>query len=145
MRSYQLSGQFTVDLPPEQAFRLFTARGEMDWVDGWEPRFPVSTEDDAVPGTVFETDAHGHRTTWIVVESRPPHRISYAQVRHGDRAGTVTVTLEERHGASAVTVAYHLTPLTEAAGPELDRFAAGYPEFLAAWPTAIATRMDRRL
>ncbi|MGH8880291.1 MAG: SRPBCC family protein [Stackebrandtia sp.] len=145
MCSYQLSGQFTVNLPPAKAFRLFTARGEMDWVDGWQPRFPVSTEDDTVPGTVFETDAHGHRTTWIVVESRPPHRIRYAQVRHGERAGTVTVTLEERDGATEVTVTYHLTPLTDAAGPELEHFAAGYPAFLAGWPEAIATRMDGRL
>ena len=145
MRSYELSGQFTLDLPPAEAFRLFTARGEADWVRGWEPRFPVPTEDDTVPGTVFETDAHGVRTTWIVVASEPPRLIRYAQVRTGERAGTVTVTLEERDGGSTVTVTYQLTPLTEAAGSDLDHFAAGYPEFLAGWPEAIATRMEPRV
>jgi len=144
VRSYRLSGRFTVNLPPYKAFRLFTPRGEVDWAAGWEPRFPVPTDDDTVPGTVFETDAHGRRTVWVVVESRPPHRIRYAQVRPGERAGTVTVTLDELDGASSVTVTYHLTPLTEAAGPELDHFAAGYSAFLAGWPEAIATRMAPR-
>lgn len=142
MRSHRLSGQFTLDLPPAEAFRLFTARGERDWVAGWEPIFPVPTEDDAAVGTVFETDAHGHRTVWMVVDSQPPHRIRYAQVRLGERAGTVSVSLDEAGGGSLVTVTYELTPLTEAAGPAVDHFAADYPAFLAGWPAAIATRMD---
>ena len=142
MKPYRLTGRFTLDLPPEQAFRLFTARGEQDWVDGWEPRFPVPTEDDSMPGTVFETEAHGHRTIWIVVDALRPYRIRYAQLRPGERAGTVDVTLEEVDGGSAVTVTYQLTPLRDAAAPDLDHFAAGYPAFLAGWPAAIATRMN---
>lgn len=30
-------GTFELDLPPDQAFGLFTARGEQDWADGWAP------------------------------------------------------------------------------------------------------------
>ncbi|MBG0829921.1 hypothetical protein HS041_19320 [Planomonospora sp. ID67723] len=61
----KLTGTLTVPLPPEEAFHLFTARGEERWVEGWRPRFPVPVEDDTAPGTVFETGAHeagtGHR------------------------------------------------------------------------------------
>ena len=33
----RLTGRLHVALPPERAFRLFTARGEEDWVEGWRP------------------------------------------------------------------------------------------------------------
>lgn len=135
--TYHLTGQFTVNLPPAKAFRLFTPRGEQDWAAGWHPRFPVPTDDDTIPGTVFQT----HETTWVVIDSREPTRISYAQLRPGDRAGTVTVTLDELDGASTVHVTYRLTPLTEAAKPELEKFAGDYPSFLASWQEAITTRM----
>lgn len=144
MNSYRLTGAFTLNLVPEKAFHLFTPRGERAWAAGWEPLFPVPTEDDSAPGTVFETNAHGVRTTWVVVDSVPPGRIRYAQLRPDERAGTVEVELAERDGGTEVTVTYHLTPLTDAAAPELEHFAAGYPAFLAGWPAAIATQMDSR-
>ena len=144
MKSHRLTGRFALNLLPDKAFELFTPRGERGWAAGWEPSFPVPTEDDGAPGTVFETDAHGHRTVWVVVEAVRPHRIRYAQMRAGERAGTVGVTIEDHAGGSEVTVTYDLTPLTEAAASRLDRFAAGFPAFLAGWPAAIATQMDAR-
>ena len=41
-----LTGTLRVPLPADEAFRLFTARGERDWVDGWEPHFPDPVDDD---------------------------------------------------------------------------------------------------
>jgi len=142
VRSYRLTGSFTLNLVPDKAFDLFTARGEVAWAAGWKPLFPVPTEDDSAPGTVFETNAHGVGTIWVVVESARPHRIRYAQLRPGERAGTVDVALASHADGSEVTVTYHLTPLTDAAAPELDHFAAGYLAYLAGWPAAIATQMD---
>ncbi|GAA3446167.1 SRPBCC family protein [Planomonospora venezuelensis] len=136
----RLTGTLTVPLPPEEALSLFTARGEERWADGWRPRFPVPTEDDTEPGTVFETGAHGEATVWVVLGRRSGRSISYARVTPGSRAGTVTVTLEpagERGEASEVTVTYDLTPLTGEASRELEEFAAGYPAFLASWKAAI--------
>jgi hypothetical protein len=133
----RLTGTLTVPLPPDQAFRLFTARGERDWVDGWEPRFPVPTQDDTRPGTVFETSGHGHTTIWLVIDRRPGRRIGYAQATPGSRAGTVTVELTPAGDHSEVAVTYDLTPLTDAAARDLQTFAQGYPAFLASWQTAI--------
>ena len=76
-----LTGRLQVALPPAEAFRLFTPRGEVDWAPGWQPQFPGPVGDDAAPGTVFETDAHGHRTVWVVTSSQRGRHISYAGTR----------------------------------------------------------------
>ena len=137
-----LTGTLTVDLPPSQAFRLFTPRGEEDWVAGWRPRFPAPADDDSAPGTVFETDAHGRTTTWVVVDRTPGHRIRYARVVPGDTAGTVTVELADAGGHSDVTVTYDLTALSASAIEPLRGFAARYPDMLRHWADAIAASLD---
>jgi Polyketide cyclase / dehydrase and lipid transport len=133
-----LTGRIRVGLPPAAAFRLFTARGEQDWADGWEPHFPAAAPDDTEPGTVFETTDHGQRTTWVVTEREPGRRIGYARVTPGDRAGTVTVALAARGDGSEAEVTYRLTALSERADAELGAFAAGYADFLASWESDIA-------
>lgn len=137
----RLTGHITVDLPPGEAFRLFTPRGEQDWAHDWQPRFPVPVQDDAEPGTVFETHAHGRHTIWLVTSREPGRRISYARVTPGDQAGTVTVTVSpsgRRGDVSEVDVTYQLTALTPAAAGELREFAGRYPAYLRSWQEAIA-------
>lgn len=133
----RLTGRITVELPPGEAFRLFTARGEQDWAHGWHPRFPAPVVDDAEPGTVFETDAHGQHTIWLVTDCEPGKRISYARLTPGHQAGSVTVILSPSNGHSEVEVSYDLTALIPAAAPELAEFADGYPAYLQSWQAAI--------
>ncbi|MEV0346910.1 SRPBCC family protein [Nonomuraea sp. NPDC050680] len=138
---FRLSGEVAVAMPPAEAFRLFTPRGEEEWVPGWRPGFPVATDDDSEPGTVFETDAHGERTTWVVLGREKGRRISYARVTPGSRAGTVSVAVGEGDGGgSAVRVTYELTALSPEGERELREFADGYPAFLASWERDIADR-----
>ena len=92
----RLAGSFELDIPPERAFALFTPLGERAWALGWEPRFPSPVHDDSAPGTVFQTDAHGRKATWIVVERTAARRISYARVIDGQDAGTVSIRTELR-------------------------------------------------
>ena len=134
----RLTGRIQVALPPAQAFRLFTPRGEQDWVHGWHPRFPARAPDDTEPGTVFETSAHGQHIIWIVTDRQPGARISYARVTPGDRAGTVTVAIRPDGPHSEVEVTYQLTALTEPADRELREFADGYPAYLQSWQDAIS-------
>ena len=94
----RLSARIHVALSPDDAFQLFTPRGEREWAHGWEPRFPAPTSDDSEPGTVFETDTHGRRATWLVTERICGKRIAYAQVIPGERAGRITVTLDATEG-----------------------------------------------
>ena len=132
-----LTGRIQVALPPAEAFRLFTPRGEQDWAHGWHPRFPAPAADDTEPGTVFETSAHGQHTVWLVTERRPSQRISYARVTPGDQAGTVTVTISAAGHHSDVDVTYRMTALTGPAVHKLGEFADAYPAHLQSWQDAI--------
>jgi hypothetical protein len=164
----RLTGRIQVALPPGEAFRLFTPRGERDWAHGWDPRFPAPATDDTEPGTVFETSAHGHHTIWLVTGREAGKRISYARVTPGDQAGTVTVTVSPAGVSvagvsvagvsvagvsvagvsvagvsptgqrSEVEVTYELTALTSLADHKLAEFADGYPAYLRSWEDAIA-------
>jgi hypothetical protein len=140
----RLTDRIQVALPPDEAFHLFTPRGEREWAQGWDPTFPAPTPDDSEPGTVFETDAHGHRGTWLVTHRVKGRRISYAQVIPGDRAGSITVTLEPTDGGSDVEVVYELTPLSKTGAHHLKQFADGYGEYLRSWQDAIAACLHER-
>jgi len=137
----RLTGRIRVALPPGEAFRLFTPRGEQDWAHGWHPRFPAPAPDDTEPGTVFETSAHGQHTVWLVTDRQPGKRISYARVTPGDLAGTVTVTISAAGHHSEVEVTYQLTALTGPASRTLREFADGYPAYLESWQDAITARI----
>ncbi len=134
----RLTGRIEVALPPGEAFRLFTARGERDWAHGWDPRFPSPAVDDTEPGTVFETSAHGQQTIWLVTSREAGKCISYARVTPGDQAGTVSVTISPAGQRSEVEVTYELTALTGLADHKLAEFADGYPAYLRSWEDAIA-------
>lgn len=140
----RLTGRLVVALPPDHAFGLFTPRGEQDWVPQWTPRFPAQVVDDTAPGTVFETCAHGQTTTWVVLDRLSGRHIRYARVTPQVDAGTVTVTLDDAGGRSAVSVTYELTALTDAATAHLHAFAARYPAFLQSWEEAIAASLAQR-
>jgi hypothetical protein len=137
IRRHRLAGRLTVALAPEQAFCLFTPRGEQDWVAGWKPHFPAPASDDTAPGTIFETRAHGRTTTWVVVDRTRGRHIRYARVIPGHNAGTVA------DGHSDVTVTYELTALTDGAAQQLNEFSADYPAFLLSWQDAIAASLCR--
>jgi hypothetical protein len=140
----RLSDRIHVALPVEEAFDLFTPRGEREWAHGWDPTFPEPTSDDSAPGTVFETDAHGRRGTWLVTNRVRGRRIAYAQVIPGERAGTITVTLAPAEGGSEVEVLYELTPLSAAGAQQLEQFADRYCDYLRSWQDAIAACLEKR-
>jgi len=123
----RLTGRIRVPLPPAEAFRLFTPRGEQDWAHGWHPRFPAPAPDDTEPGTVFETSAHGQHTIWLVTDRQPGKRISYARVSPDDQAGSVSVVISADGHHSEVEVTYQLTALTSLADHKLSAFAEHYP------------------
>lgn len=140
----RLSDRIHVALPAEEAFQLFTPRGEREWAPGWDPTFPAPSSDDSEPGTVFETEAHGQRGTWLVTDRIWGRHIAYAQVIPGQRAGRITVTLDATDRGSEVEVVYELTALSEAGAHHLQQFAEGYAEYLQSWQDAIAACLEKR-
>lgn len=128
------SGTFDLDAPPEKAFHLFTAPGEMLWAPGWDP--VILSGDGTEEGTVFVT-SHGHETTiWVVVDfDLNAYRARYARITPASRAGTVGVRLHANDsGGSTVTVKYELTALSESGNQNLTHFDAGaYAKMLNEW------------
>lgn len=129
-------------LPVPEAFRLFTARGERDWVEGWEPVFPTPVADDAVVGTVFLTDHGGQPVTWIVVDRDGDRGIRYARVAAGRDAGTVEVRLAPAGSQTRVEVTYVVTALEPAGGEWLREFEAAYPDMMRSWEAAIGKSLS---
>ena len=138
-----LAGRLRVPLPLGDAFRLFTALGERDWVAGWDPYFPQRVEDDAAVGTVFHTDSHGEHITWIVIDRDGDRRIRYARVAAGRDAGTVEVRLTPAGDHTDVTVIYELTALPPDGEQWLTDFTAHYPDMMRSWETAIDESLRR--
>ena len=128
----------SVPLPPDRALPLFTARGEREWVPGWQPEFPdgepEQIEDE---GTVFVT-AHGGTATYWVVVARAHDGVRYARTTPGRSAGTVEVKLEATTAGSAAQVTYDLTALTPEGEHALEHFAANFDEEIAGWEELIA-------
>ena len=59
------------------------------------------------------TRAHGHETTWIVIDYRPERGVaSYARIVGDLEMGLVDVSCAATRGGSDVTVTYTLTPLS---------------------------------
>jgi hypothetical protein len=134
----RLEGDVPVARPPADAFALFTPSGETAWADGWSPVFPLPAHDETEPGTVFETDHDGHRTTWIVVQCTPGETITYARISPTERAGLVDVACRRApDGTTVARVRYDLTALSADAERSLDEFAARFAAFLDHWRLAI--------
>lgn len=139
----RLDDSFELPIGRTDAFRLFTARGEREWADGWDPEFFGTVDDDAEVGTVFRTGTPPLQTTWIVVDSEPGERIRYARVDSRGGAGTVAVALDDTSDGCRVTVAYDLTSTTPAAAAQLAEFAHGYSAYIASWRVEILDRVVR--
>ncbi|GHS87424.1 hypothetical protein AGMMS50218_09260 [Actinomycetota bacterium] len=139
-----LVDSFELGIPPQDAFGLFTARGERAWAPGWDPQFPADTPDDGLVGTVFVTEGDAGRSTWVVVDSERGSRIRYARVAGARTAGTVDVRLAATRAGTQVTVGYDLTSLELAADADLDDFAAGYGAYVASWRDAIEVHLAAR-
>jgi hypothetical protein len=118
----QQRGTFHLDLPPETAFKLFTAAGERLWVPGWSPTIlgPLPQ----APGLVFTTGEGAEHTIWAVIDSdRESGLVRYSRVTPGSRAGIVTVTVTKTAVGAQIDVAYDLTALRPEGETALQAYA----------------------
>lgn len=136
-------GDFRLDLPADQAFKLFTAAGERLWVPGWSPRIlgPLPQG----PGLVFVTGDGDERTIWTVLESDPVKgRVRYSRVTPASRAGTVTVQISAAGKGCQVEVAYDLTALDADGTAALEAYAPDrFAQMLDHWRALIEAMMAK--
>ena len=134
-------GCFQIDLPPTEAFKLFTAMGERLWVPGWSPRLlgPIPQQ----PGLVFLTGTGPDFTIWTVIESDPmAGRVCYSRVTPGSRAGIVNVEVTGVDAGSNVEVAYDLTALTADGEASLQAYSSSnFAHMLDSWKRLVAAML----
>jgi hypothetical protein len=137
---------FLLDAPPGRVFPLFTALGEKEWAQGWDPELLSGRVE---RGSVFRTTHGGRETTWIVVEYRPAAgRVSYARLAHGSNMGLVDVRCTAAAtGGTEVSVRYTLTGLN----PQGDAFvtdfldSSHYSRMIEEWRAALERALAARV
>lgn len=126
-------GSFLLDLPPEEAIKLFTAEGERLWVPDWEPEIlgPLPQ----VEGLVFLTGKGPQQTIWTVLESNSAAgRMRYSRVTPNSKAGIVAVHVTSVGQGSNVDVSYDLTSLNDRDEQSLDAFSpSGFASMMEEW------------
>ena len=129
---------FHLDAPVARVFPLFTALGEKQWAQGWEPELLSGSEE---RGSVFRT-LHGDREAiWIVVDYRPAQgRVSYARLVQGSNMGLVDVQCSAVSGGTEVTVRYTLTGVNSQGQAFVTEFLdpGHYSRMIEEWRTAIS-------
>ena len=133
------NGSFELDMTPEAALPLFTAKGEKLWISAWDP--VVLNGDGYEKGTVFVTNNHGHTTYWLVTDyDTDAKHAQYVRVTPDVDTGTVDVTLmPNSKGGSIVHVAYQLTALSATGNKHLQTSfsKSDYGQMMEHWRTMI--------
>ena len=116
--------QFVASAPMERVAPLFGAARERDWEHGWNPVFlwPETTTDRE--GMVF-TVAHGHtESVWVNTQYDVERgRFQYVYVIPDTLATVITLSLQPRGQATAVTVRYDRTALNAEASSRVQAMA----------------------
>lgn len=139
------TGTFELDIEPDDAFVLFTARGEELWVPGRTPF--ILNGDGYEEGTVWITCGDGHTAYWYVaVYDTAARHAQYVRVTPGKNAGTVDVRVAPNGSdGSTVTVTYQLTGLSPAGNSDLEASfsESAYSAMMKEWREAIDACRDK--
>ncbi|MFZ2492869.1 MAG: hypothetical protein WA208_15410 [Thermoanaerobaculia bacterium] len=113
--SVTLEGSFRVDRSPDDAFPLFSPRGEEAWVPGWKPELIHPAGAEWEEGLVFRTKSGEQESIWFVAKlDRAAHRVTYHRVDAGNAAVTVSVACDAvTHDETKVSVRYTFVGISE--------------------------------
>ena len=141
-------GVVAMALPPAEAFPLFSAEGEREWVAGWNPRYLHRTESGAGEGVVCQTTHKNGRTaTWIQTRHDPPAgAASFLYVIPEHHTAMVDVVVSsDGEGRSQATVRYRMTSLSPDADDFVRAFGADFERTMAHWAEAIQRHVVERV
>ena len=127
-------------LPSEEAFPLFSAEGERDWVVGWNPRYVFPIDGSAREGLVFQTTREGAGTaTWVQTRHEPAMgAASFVFVIPDHHAAIVDVrVMPDGESRSRASVRYRLTSLSPDADDFVRAFGEAFDDFMVHWAEAI--------
>lgn len=130
--------RFHLDAPCARVFPLFTADGERQWAEGWDPKQLSGGEH---RGSAFQTrHPDGQVTTWIVTEYDPAAgRVRYARLAEDSNIGLVDVRCTKDGTGSAIEVTYTLTGLNAKGEAFAAKFTADqhYAAMIDEWQQAL--------
>lgn len=138
-------GEVAVSLPPDEAFPLFTALGELLWVPGWQPEFVHPGSGELELDQVWLTRTGEEVTHWLVTAlDREERKVEYGRITPGSRLGKVIVEVAPAAEGSVARVRYVMTGLTPAGNAVLEELESGYPAMMEKWAELIAAYLARR-
>lgn len=104
--------EIAIRLPVDEAFPLFTPRGEEAWVPGWEPEYVSPADGATAEEMVFVT--RGHETTyWTCLKWEPElWHARYLRLTPDSRVAFVDVRCRPEGADNTVArIAYTFVPL----------------------------------
>ena len=126
-------------LPVAEAFPLFSAEGERQWVAGWDPRYVSPTAPHAREGLVFQTTKPVGTATWVQTRHEPATGVTsfvYVVPDHHTAMVDVRVT-PDGEGQSRASVRYRMTSLSADADDFVGAFGEAFEDFMVDWAEAI--------
>jgi len=133
--------EIVVERPIDEAFPLFTPKGEEDWVPGWKPVYFAPESGETQKDMLFATGENAERTWWTCLEWDPErHRVRYLRLTPDSRAAFVEVNCQARNsGSTMVAVSYDVQALGKAGEAYMDEMTdEAFAEMIGEWPELIA-------
>jgi hypothetical protein len=127
----------TLDKPMPGALEYFTPLGELDWAEGWAPKWHWPPDGTTTAGMVFTTEHGGEHTIWTMTRyDRHAGVVEYVRATPGSRVGVVRVSCAPDGRRTRVEVSYTITTLTDAGRDKVPAEAA-FAAYIESWKAAI--------
>ncbi|MFE0013554.1 hypothetical protein ACFWXH_01820 [Mesorhizobium sp. NPDC059054] len=105
--------EIRVALPVEEAFLLFTPKGEEAWVPGWSPDYVFPETGETTKDMIFRTGSGEEATIWTCLDWQPDrHHVRYLRATPALRVAFVEVTCHAEGSGTKAVVSYGYVPLT---------------------------------
>jgi len=146
-RSIELEGGLRVAAAVDEAFELFSPRGERAWVPGWEPELVHPPGASWAAGQIFRTRGKRGDAIWVVTAlDRSRHEAEYYRVEAERYVARVRVACEARGPArTEVRVSYLYVGLSPTGNEDIATMSAeDYEERMRHWEGWIREYLSRR-
>lgn len=139
------SHEISVTLPVDEAFPLFTPKGEERWVPGWRPNYVWPVSGETCKDMIFTTGSGDEATVWTCLTWAPErHRVRYLRTTPGSRVAFVEVNCRaDGERTTRVTVSYRYVALSGSGTAFIDAMTpARHSAMIEEWARLIAVMPD---
>jgi len=134
------SHEITVERPIDEAFPLFTPKGEEAWVPGWTPTYIDPDNGDTREEMLFTTGEGEEATFWTCLKWQPQTwHVRYLRLTPASRVSFVDVQCRpDGAGRTHVRVAYETQALTRSGQAYIfDLSDSGFADMINEWTSLI--------